>query len=1018
MGLNLTSAQLTSALDTLAAKVSGYSEADLIKLVGDASVRVEGASAEATSLLYTGSLDGEFAYKTADALAKATAGEVGANRYVTVDQTPLGQMLKSQKFQDMYSDAVRARLLATDPVFAVLTKAEQTLKLSEISKATFSNYDPSGNRLAYNPAKLSFWDTASKRFVAEGTGNLSALLGDGVALDSVFMQTELAEAAKMTGGRQFAGMDIAQLALKHPGNLTAVENYILARAREQTKATKVSLSNLKVFIELGEKYEYNLATDANTGAIRAYINNLDPVLAARIESGYKIVIDAQNILAKAKNLNKANKSLLFLGAILIADSVWASERDGKHEEATNKLGNWGVDFLSGVAGAEIATSLATAALVVVGAGATALGVTVSAPFAAVFLVVAGIGGAYYGINAAEYFGLTSDLDNNQRADVIDRLSNLFFGATKITKDPLPADLDGNGRYQFETTLSVDYIIDKAKNDIAWRYALRELNSFAIGDVSYDKHNTDGSLDLFDSTTEKNGMTDAYLHDRAAMMTWKIRYDRGMPDDNDKQPFVNGSKPYDEDWDIDAIKGDWDFVDLGQTIAGTDRLTLSIDGAGVLQGTHQVVFGSKKSETIEGSDIEDWLYGMDGNDKITALDGNDYLEGNAGDDELSGGKGNDTLLGGTGNDTLDGGEGSDILIGGSGNDTITAGAGNDILYGNTGDDTLDGGEGNDFINGGAGKDSLTGGSGNDYLYDQGGSEATTAKGDAGNDILEVKGGAGTVILGGGDGNDILLGSQDASNSLDGDEGNDIITGGGQYDIIKGGAGADTITAGAGADRIDGGQGADYLVGGAGNDTYVYSTADFGTDLIDDSTGSLEISNGSLTGGTYDEAAMAYAGGGYEYREYKMGEFTLMGINLKGDTKNTIYIKNWQSGQFGISLSGQEENPEKPQSSPAQVTSLAGNDVDFILNNDAGDGGQGNDFIQGTCGQSVLAGGELQATINSAALCAGSMPAKRLKGRRIQAQSASVISLIGFIFKPKNTSCGVFQARHLRGLWFNA
>jgi hypothetical protein len=33
MGLNLTSAQLTSALDTLAAKVSGYSEADLIKLV-------------------------------------------------------------------------------------------------------------------------------------------------------------------------------------------------------------------------------------------------------------------------------------------------------------------------------------------------------------------------------------------------------------------------------------------------------------------------------------------------------------------------------------------------------------------------------------------------------------------------------------------------------------------------------------------------------------------------------------------------------------------------------------------------------------------------------------------------------------------------------------------------------------------------------------------------------------------------------------------------------------------------
>jgi threonine/homoserine/homoserine lactone efflux protein len=39
-------------------------------------------------------------------------------------------------------------------------------------------------------------------------------------------------------------------------------------------------------------------------------------------------------------------------------------------------------------------------------------------------------------------------------------------------------------------------------------------------------------------------------------------------------------------------------------------------------------------------------------------------------------------------------------------------------------------------------------------------------------------------------------------------------------------------------------------------------------------------------------------------------------------------------------------------------------------------------------------------------------------RIQAQSASLSSLIGFIFKPKNTSCGVFQPRHFRGLWFNA
>ena len=112
---------------------------------------------------------------------------------------------------------------------------------------------------------------------------------------------------------------------------------------------------------------------------------------------------------------------------------------------------------------------------------------------------------------------------------------------------------------------------------------------------------------------------------------------------------------------------------------------------------------------------------------------------------------------------------------------------------------------------------------------------------------------------------------------------------------------------------------------------------------------------MGGGAYDINRLAYMGGGYEYRKYSMGSMTVLGINRLGDSQNTIYLKDWQDGRFGISLSGQEDNPEKPQSSPTSVTSLAGNDVDVILNKDAADGGQGNDFLQGTAGQSVLAGG---------------------------------------------------------------
>ncbi len=57
---------------------------------------------------------------------------------------------------------------------------------------------------------------------------------------------------------------------------------------------------------------------------------------------------------------------------------------------------------------------------------------------------------------------------------------------------------------------------------------------------------------------------------------------------------------------------------------------------------------------------------------------------------------------------------------------------------------------------------------------------------------------------------------------------------------------------------------------------------GTDLIEDSTGTPA----GKTGGAYDEKKLAYVGGGFEYRQYTMGSMTLLGINLKGDAKNTM------------------------------------------------------------------------------------------------------------------------------------
>lgn len=90
-------------------------------------------------------------------------------------------------------------------------------------------------------------------------------------------------------------------------------------------------------------------------------------------------------------------------------------------------------------------------------------------------------------------------------DVMDRLSNLFFDATSTITTPLPADLNG-ARYTIDASLTSDEIVVQARTSIAWRYALRELNSFVISDVDYQRHNTDGSLDLYNEQTGQGAMT--------------------------------------------------------------------------------------------------------------------------------------------------------------------------------------------------------------------------------------------------------------------------------------------------------------------------------------------------------------------------------------------------------------------------------------------------------------------------------------------------------------------------------
>jgi uncharacterized protein len=131
-----------------------------------------------------------------------------------------------------------------------------------------------------------------------------------------------------------------------------------------------------------------------------------------------------------------------------------------------------------------------------------------------------------------------------------------------------------------------------------------------------------------------------------------------------------------------------------------------------------------------------------------------------------------------------------------------------------------------LNGGNGNDTLEGNDGDDVL-----------NGGNGNDRL--LGFDGDDVLGGGNGNDELLG----------DRGDDILNGGNGIDRIFGGDGADFLNGENGDDLLAGGAGSDRLTGGNGKDTFQFALGDslFGNfDRITDFRIGLDTIDGPNTG----------------------------------------------------------------------------------------------------------------------------------------------------------------------------
>ena len=137
---------------------------------------------------------------------------------------------------------------------------------------------------------------------------------------------------------------------------------------------------------------------------------------------------------------------------------------------------------------------------------------------------------------------------------------------------------------------------------AYRYAVKELNPFAVIGADYALFHNPGDVDLYDPTTGNGSITLEYLKDRATFLTNKISVNTSA------FPSVTGAA-------ISAGSFTYYRDNQSQYEIGSSAVSMS-----------QMIFGDATDEAITGSSFwGDHLYGGDGADTIEGFGGADYIE---------------------------------------------------------------------------------------------------------------------------------------------------------------------------------------------------------------------------------------------------------------------------------------------------------------------------------------------------------------------------------------------------------
>ncbi|MHA1215846.1 MAG: hypothetical protein ACTSPX_00790, partial [Candidatus Thorarchaeota archaeon] len=361
-------------------------------------------------------------------------------------------------------------------------------------------------------------------------------------------------------------------------------------------------------------------------------------------------------------------------------------------------------------------------------------------------------------------------------------------------------------------------------------------------------------------------------------------------DYDDVPQLTLSLDYDGN---DAINGgderDWIYGQRGDdTLEGGAGDDMIFGGFGV-----DYIYGEGQTSGDSGSG-NDYIEGERAGDHIWGNGGDDIIHGDGEDDHIYGNAGNDEIYGEAGDDTIDGGSGHDIVLGDSG--TIVSGIKN---AGDPGTAVPEVGlstehAGNDIIKGGLDNDWIYGQGGNDILIGDTGSvggSSTTANATAGSDHLYGQEGEDKILGGGGDDNlyGFLPDSSGSGSQRDiivGDGG--TITYGSQFDFNS----VSQVRAGSssgGNDTIQGNEGDDIILAGAGGDTSVHGNA--GDDIILGDNGTINLNGGvlndiSTTGESVGGADKLWGDGGSDGSDIIIGGPS--GDEIHGEEDSDILI----------------------------------------------------------------------------------------------------------------------------------